>query len=74
MSPCRTRFHGFVYNLSTSAYTTLDDPYAAQDQNLKGTGAEAISGNNVVGIYYDSAGDGHGFLYNISTKTIFNAG
>jgi len=61
-------FHGFVYNLSTSVWTTLDDPNAAQNQSLKGTVANAISGNYAVGNYSDSADVFHGFLYNISTQ------
>ena len=47
---------------------TLDDPNADTKPVYKGTTAEGISGNNVVGLYYDTAGKGHGFLYNISTE------
>jgi probable HAF family extracellular repeat protein len=42
-------------------FTTLDDPLAT---NRTGTFAQAIDNNGqVVGYYYDSSGDAHGFLY-----------
>jgi hypothetical protein len=52
--------HGFVYN--GTSYTTLDFPGADT------TGAHAIDGNNIVGIYVVS-GASHGFLYNGTTYT-----
>ena len=58
--------HGFLYNGST--YTTLDDPLAGPVGTVglysgsNGTGAGAISGNNIVGYYIDSSGVEHGFL------------
>ncbi|MGO9114454.1 MAG: PEP-CTERM sorting domain-containing protein [Thermoguttaceae bacterium] len=58
--------HGFVYNLSTSAFTTLDDPLAANGSN--GTFANGISGNNIVGHYCGSSVNSNGFIYNLSTS------
>jgi hypothetical protein len=55
---------GFLYNISTASYATLNDPLAAY-----GTYANGISGNNVVGYYQDSSGAYHGFLYDISDGT-----
>src|SRR5208337_4579084 len=65
--------HGFLYNELTSTYTTLDDPLASQSPPHPyyafGTQAYGISGNNIVGDYYDSSSNEHGFLYNGSTWT-----
>lgn len=55
--------HGFLYNILTSSYTTLDVPGAA------GTTPTAIAGNKVVGAYADSSNVQHGFLYDIVTST-----
>ena len=46
------------------SFTTLSDPLAA---GFGGTSAFGVSGNNIVGRYFDSAGRSHGFLYNGST-------
>ena len=51
--------HGFIYNMQTQAWTTLDDPNA-----LIGTVAYGVSGNIVVGMYDNAA---HGFMYNMQT-------
>jgi len=59
--------HGFVYNRSTSAYISLDDPNAGTG-GLGGTVANDVSGNNTVGTYFDSSQVFHGFLYNLSTS------
>ena len=63
-------YHGFIYNIETQAFTTLDDPSAA---GSFGTVATGISGNNIVGIYYVSLGGDesamHGFLYDGSAWT-----
>lgn len=59
--------HGFVYNLSTSAYTTLDDPNAPSLPH-RGTYAAGISGDSIVGHYCDSSSSCHGFMYNLSTS------
>ncbi|HEY1718651.1 MAG TPA: hypothetical protein VGH42_10235, partial [Verrucomicrobiae bacterium] len=56
--------HGFLYNMTTSNYTTLDDPSAITSG---GTQAYGISGNYIVGYYGDAAGS-HGFLYAMSTS------
>lgn len=62
--------HGFLYD--GSSYTTLNDPLAGTGQigevNL-GTEVYGISGTNIVGVYYDSSGLGHGFIYNGSSYT-----
>lgn len=47
---------------------TLDDPLAASG-SFFGTYANAIAGNTIIGFYFDSKGDMHGFLYNIANKT-----
>jgi predicted secreted protein len=57
--------HGFVYNLGTQTTTALDDPNAVQNTS----GAKGISGNNLVGYYYDGDGIEHGFVYNLGTQT-----
>ena len=63
---------GFLYNISTATYTTLNNPSGAN-----GITPNAISGNNVVGTYwYGSGGNGAGgFVYNINTAsyTLLNA-
>jgi len=56
--------HGFIYNILTSTYTTLDDPLG-----VDGTYALGISGNNIVGYYVDGSSYLHGFLYNGTTYT-----
>ena len=53
---------GFLYNGTT--YTTLNDPLGT-----KGTFAQGINGNNIVGFYTDSAGNNHGFLYDGASYT-----
>jgi hypothetical protein len=45
-------------------YTVLNAPLG-----VSGTDAWGVSGNNVVGIFYDSANANHGFLYNGSSYT-----
>jgi hypothetical protein len=60
--------HGYLYNGST--FTTLDDPFAAfPPGGPGGTLAYGISGNYVVGEYYDSSGLQNGFLFDGSTYT-----
>jgi hypothetical protein len=51
--------HGFVYNMTTQNWTTIDMPTA------KSTLVRGISGNIIVGEYSDSVfwGDWHSFLY-----------
>jgi hypothetical protein len=67
------QYHGFLYNMQTGIYTTLDDPLSLGSY---GTIATGISGNNIVGIYYTSLGGdytaAHGFLYDGSTYTTFD--
>ncbi len=57
--------HGFLYNISTSAYTTFDHPLG-----VLGNCACGISGSNVVG-YYNVAttGSPNGYVYDGSTFT-----
>lgn len=52
----------FCTPVSAQTYTTMDDPVS-----VNGTFPAAISGNYVVGIYYDANYIDHGFLFNIST-------
>ena len=55
--------HGFLYNGSTSTYTTIDDPLGT-----KGTAAFGINdAGQIVGYYVDSSGVDHGFLYSGGT-------
>ena len=58
-----TPSHGYLYNGST--YKTIDYPLAG----VKGTYAQAISGNKIVGYYLDSSSKSHGFLYDGSAYT-----
>ena len=56
-----------VGRAATISFTTIDDP--AADSMHEGTVPLAVSGNNVVGIYYASgiSGAGDGFEYNSTT-------
>jgi len=54
---------GFLYDMITNSYTTLDDPLATNGTVLNG-----ISGNTIVGGYEDGTGD-HGFLYDGTSYT-----
>lgn len=57
--------HGFVHSLSTTAYTTIDDPLGtAEGVNVP----LGISGNNIVGYFGDVSGVQHGYLYSLSTS------
>jgi hypothetical protein len=53
-------YHGFLYNSSTSAWTTLDVPGATR------TEAYAVDGSNIVGLY-QSGTNYYTFLYDGST-------
>ncbi|HTU24727.1 MAG TPA: PEP-CTERM sorting domain-containing protein [Pirellulales bacterium] len=55
---------GFLYDMSTSSYTTLNDPLG-----VDGTFPTGVSGNEVIGFYADAANAFHGFIYDISTAT-----
>lgn len=58
-------YPGFLYNISTGAYTALAPPQAQSEAEAIG-----VSGNNVVGWYYDANNaTTHGFLYNTTTAT-----
>ena len=65
--------HGFLYDMQSQVYTTLDDPYAADvyyDQSGNtGTQACGISGSDVVGYYVDKNGLDHGFIYDIEAQS-----
>jgi probable HAF family extracellular repeat protein len=55
----RNGFHGFIYNPNGATFTTLDDPAA-----FFGTFASGINDRGqIVGSYFDSVDDQHGFLY-----------
>ena len=54
--------YGFLYNISTGIYTTLNDPLG-----VDGTEALGVSGNHIVGHYFDNHNQYNGFLYDIST-------
>ena len=70
--------HGFLYNITTGTYITLDDPLASTkigtgpSEYPYGTELSGIYGDNIVGDYYDSSGLEHGFLYNITNQTWTN--
>jgi hypothetical protein len=51
--------NGFIYN--GTSYMILNDPLG-----VLGTDFRGISGNNIVGFYYDAQSITHDFLYNIS--------
>jgi hypothetical protein len=59
-------YHGFLYNISTQDYTTLDDPMVGA-QGI--TGATGIDGDTVFGEYKESSTSGYyqPFLYDIAT-------
>jgi hypothetical protein len=50
-------FHGYLYNRTSQTCTILDYPGSSGGQILRS------KGNNLVGIYYDSANNTHGFYY-----------
>ena len=64
---------GFLYNGTT--YTTVDDPNATENNSSgpNGTYVAGISGNDIVGYYFEGTGPhgggstSHGFIYNGST-------
>jgi hypothetical protein len=56
--------HGFIYNLSTNAYSTLVNPFGAPI-----TLSRDIQGSLVLGSYQFANGDIHGFLYDIVLNT-----
>ena len=55
---------GFLYNMITNSYTTLDEP-----MGTNGSGAFGISGNNIVGTYSDATGS-HRLHCHPHTRTI----
>ena len=65
VSPFQPVFRGFLYNGST--YTPIQDNVAPY-----GTLPNGISGNMVVGIYYDQSNVAQGFLYNLSNGSFNN--
>ena len=52
-------YHGFIYNIATGSYTTVD-PAGSTHTELS-----AVSGNNAVGFYTDSSGHDHAFEYTL---------
>lgn len=56
-----TGFHGFLYDIETNTWSTVDNPGA----NL--TNIEGVDGDNLVGHYIDDTGC-HGFIHNTITK------
>ena len=52
----------------TYTFTTIDDPLG-----VNGTVAHGISGNDIVGTYWDASNTYHGFLYDGSTWTTIDA-
>jgi hypothetical protein len=61
------KVHGFIYNIATGNYTTLNDPDGVGNLSGQGTRAYGIDGGNVVGDYVDGSGAHHGFLYSIAS-------
>ncbi len=59
---------GFVYNISTSAYTTLNDPAAGVVTAIP----YGVDGNDIVGEYADASGNSYSFFYDGSTWTTIN--
>jgi len=56
---------GFLYNMSTSSSTTLDDPLGTWGSE----GNVGIDGKDIVHYYTDAKGASHGFLYNGTSYT-----
>jgi hypothetical protein len=67
--------HGFLYNISTGTYVTLDDPLAYLSatpligNSVSGTKLIGIYGNNIIGNYVDTSDVEHSLLYNITNQT-----
>jgi hypothetical protein len=62
--------HGYVYNLLTATYTTVDDPNAVINPGFaNGTNPNGILGQQIVGQYIDSQARPHGFLFDGTTYT-----
>lgn len=57
--------HGFIYNLDSQTWSTLDYSGAV------GTAISGIDGKNIVGRYWDASGT-YGFLYDGTTWTILD--
>lgn len=58
-----TSQHGFLYNLSTGAYTFLDDPSEGFDNGVEVTQITGINNlGQITGFYSDSSGVFHGFV------------
>ena len=55
--------YGFLYNISTSAYTSFAPPGSVS------TLADGVSGNDVAGYYGDGSGVTHGYVYDMLTAT-----
>ena len=54
--------HGFIYNLSTSAYTFLDEPNIGTNNGVQITQITGINNaNRIVGFYVDKNGVQRGF-------------
>ena len=60
--------NGFLYDITTGTYITLNDPSASTSGDA-GTYFNGIYGNNIVGNYYNSSRADFGFEYNISNQT-----
>ncbi len=56
--------------VTISGFTTINDPSAPTTS--QGTVLNAVSGNNVVGHYFDASGHLNGFEYNTATNTWTN--
>ncbi len=52
---------------SATTFTTINDP--AAPTSGEGTVPRGVSGNNVVGLYFDASGEQNGFEYNTATNT-----
>ena len=64
--------HGYIYNLLTGVYTTLDEPKATTAGYVPGTLINAISGSTIVGPYTGRGQQYYNFIYNGRTFANIN--
>jgi hypothetical protein len=65
----KTGGHGFIYDIATGTYTTVDDPNATDI--VDGTGVMAINDyGQAVGVFYDVRGE-EGFFAKVAPRETF---
>jgi probable HAF family extracellular repeat protein len=60
--------HGFLYNMKSANYTTIDDPHQSTTSGMSMTVANGINDKGqIVGFYLDAAGNTDGMLVQVSS-------